>query len=82
MHLLRVSVTVALWGNVVFLPHQVYHDGKTTRSSYNVMLFRGHENKKLLRAGKHPKESPTRTKEQVNAYKNTLEKILQTMSAS
>ena len=82
MHLLRVSVTVASWGNVVFLPHQVYHDGKTTRSSYHVMLFRGHENKKLLRAGKHPKESPTRTKERVNAYKNTLEKILQTMSAS
>ena len=53
-----------------------------TPENIDGLLFRRHENKKLLRAGKHPKESPTRTKEQVNAYKNTLEKILQTMSAS
>ena len=43
------------------------------------LLFRSHENKKLLRAGKHPKGASKRTKEQNMAYKNALEKILQTV---
>ena len=41
------------------------------------LLLRRHENKKLLRAGKHPKGAPKRAKEQDTAYKNALEKILQ-----
>ena len=63
-----------------------------TSENIDGLLFRRHENKKLLRAGKHPKGaskrtkdpkgSPKRTKEQDAAYKNALEKILQTMSAS
>ena len=40
---------------------------------------RRHENKKLLRAGKHPKGVSKRTKEQDTTYKNALEKILQTV---
>ena len=53
-----------------------------TPENIDGLLFRRHENKKLLRAGKHPKGSPKRTKEQDAAYKNALEKILQTISAS
>ena len=45
----------------------------------NGLLFRRHENKKLLRAGKHPKGVSKRTKEQDTTYKNALEKILQTV---
>ena len=40
-----------------------------------LMLWR-YENKKLLRAGKHPKGSPKRTKEQDVRFADTLEKIL------
>ena len=48
-----------------------------TPENIDGLLFRRHENKKLLRAGKHPKGTSKRTKEQDEAYKNTLEKILQ-----
>ena len=43
------------------------------------LLFRRHENKKLLRAGKHPKGASKRTKEQDITYRNTLGRILQTV---
>ena len=43
------------------------------------LLFRRHENKKLLRAGKHPKGASKRTKEQDRVYKSTLENILQSL---
>ena len=39
-------------------------------------MLRRYENKKLLRAGKHPKGSPKRTKEQDVRFADTLEKIL------
>ena len=48
-----------------------------TPENIDDLLFRRHENKKFLRAGKAPKGTPKRTKEQDEAYKNTLEKILQ-----
>ena len=41
------------------------------------LLFRRHENKKLLRAEKHPKGASKRTKEQDITYRNALERILQ-----
>ena len=47
-----------------------------TPENIDGLLFRRHENKKLLRAGKHPKGAPKRTKGQDMAYKNALEKIL------
>ena len=50
-----------------------------TSENIDSLLFRRHENKKLLRAGKHPKGAFKRTKEQNMAYKNALEKILQTV---
>ena len=50
-----------------------------TPENIDGLLFRRHENKKLLRAGKHPKGASKRTKEQDTAYKNALEKILQIM---
>ena len=50
-----------------------------TPENIDGLLFRRHENKKLLRAGKHPKGASKRTKEQDEAYKNALEKILQIM---
>ena len=43
------------------------------------LLFRRHENKKLLRAEKHPKGTPKRTKEQDITYRNALERILQSV---
>lgn len=49
-----------------------------TSENIDGLLFRRHENKKLLRAGKHPKGAPKRTKEQDSAYKNALEKTLRT----
>ena len=39
-------------------------------------MLRRYENKKLLRAGKHPKGSLKRTKEQDAKFADTLEKIL------
>ena len=50
-----------------------------TSENIDSLLFRRHENKKLLRAGKHPKGASKRTKEQNMAYRNALEKILQTV---
>ena len=50
-----------------------------TTQNIDGLLARRHENKKLLRAGKHPKGASKRTKEQNMAYKNALEKILQTV---
>ena len=50
-----------------------------TSENIDSLLFRRHENKKLLRAGKHSKGASKRTKEQNMAYKNALEKILQTV---
>ena len=50
-----------------------------TSENIDSLLFRRHENKKLLRAGKHPKGTPKRTKEQDRVYKSTLENILQSL---
>ena len=47
-----------------------------TSENIDSLLFRRHENKKLLRAGKHPKGSPKRTKEQDEAFVATLTDIL------
>ena len=47
-----------------------------TPENIDGLLFRRHENKKLLRAGKHPKGSAKRTKEQDVKFADTLEKIL------
>lgn len=49
-----------------------------TAENIDELLWRRHENKKLLRSGKHPKGSPKRTKEQDLAYKAALENILKT----
>ena len=45
------------------------------------LLFRRHENKKLLRAGKHPKGASKRMKEQNETYEKMLERILQATTA-
>ena len=50
-----------------------------TPENIDGLLFRRHENKKLLRAGKHPKGATRRTKVQDITYKSALEKILQTV---
>ena len=50
-----------------------------TPENIDDLLFRRHENKKLLRAGKHPKGASKRTKEQDITYRNALERILQTV---
>ena len=50
-----------------------------TSENIDSLLFRRHENKKLLRAGKHSKGTPKRTKEQDRVYKSTLENILQSL---
>ena len=50
-----------------------------TLENIDGLLFRRHENKKLLRAGKHPKGVSKRTKEQDRVYKSTLENILQSL---
>ena len=50
-----------------------------TPENIDGLLFRRHENKKLLRAGKPPKGAPRRTKVQDITYKSALEKILQTV---
>lgn len=49
-----------------------------TPENIDGLLFRRHENKKLLRAGKHPKGAPKRTKDQDVRYRNALESILRT----
>lgn len=50
-----------------------------TPENIDGLLFRRHENKKLLRAGKHPKGASKRTKEQDITYRNALGRILQTV---
>ena len=47
-----------------------------TTQNIDGLLSRRHENKKLLRAGKHPKGPAKRTKEQDEAFAKTLEKTL------
>lgn len=49
-----------------------------TSDNIDFLLVRRHENKKLLRSGKHPKGPAKRTREQDNAFAQTLEKILTT----
>ena len=43
-----------------------------TADNIDALLLRRYENKKLLRAGKHPKGSPKRTKEQDVRFADTL----------
>ena len=47
-----------------------------TGANIDFLLVRRHENKKLLRSGKHPKGPAKRTREQDNAFAQTLEKML------
>ena len=47
-----------------------------TPENIDGLLFRRHENKKLLRAGKHPKGAAKRTKEQDIRFCDALERIL------
>ena len=47
-----------------------------TADNIDALMLRRYENKKLLRAGKHPKGSPKRTKEQDEAFVATLTDIL------
>ncbi len=47
-----------------------------TGENIDFLLVRRHENKKLLRSGKHPKGPARRTREQDNAFAQTLEKML------
>ena len=54
-----------------------YQNGlEYTADNMDALILRRYENKKLLRAGKHPKGSPKRTKEQDVRFADTLEKIL------
>ena len=48
-----------------------------TADNIDALMLRRYENKKLLRAGKHPKGASKRTKEQDITYRNALERILQ-----
>lgn len=47
-----------------------------TAPNIDALLLRRYENKKLLRAGKHPKGSAKRTKEQDVKFMETLRRIL------
>ena len=47
-----------------------------TAQNIDSLLARRHENKKLLRAGKHPKGPAKRTKEQDEAFAKALESML------
>lgn len=47
-----------------------------TAENIDALLLRRYENKKLLRAGKHPKGSAKRTKEQDQAFAARLEAML------
>ena len=47
-----------------------------TADNMEALMLRRYENKKLLRAGKHPKGSAKRTKEQDEAFVATLTDIL------
>ena len=48
-----------------------------TADNMDALLLRRYENKKLLRAGKHPKGSAKRTKEQDEAFASTLTSLLE-----
>lgn len=50
-----------------------------TAENIDALLLRRYENKKLLRAGKHPKGSAKRTKEQDQAFAARLEAMLNKM---
>lgn len=47
-----------------------------TAQNIDLLLLRRHENKKLLRSGKHPKGSAKRTKEQDETFERALGKML------
>ena len=47
-----------------------------TANNIDALLFRRHENKKLLRAGKHPKGSPKRTAAQDDDFEKVLHAVL------
>ena len=47
-----------------------------TADNIDALMLRRYENKKLLRAGKHPKGCAKRTKEQDEAFVTTLTDIL------
>lgn len=47
-----------------------------TAHNIDGLLFSRHENKKLLRAGKHPKGQHKRTREQDEAFRAALERVL------
>ncbi len=47
-----------------------------TAQNIDLLLLRRHENKKLLRSGKHPKGSAKRTKEQDEMFERALGKML------
>ena len=47
-----------------------------TADNIDALMLRRYENKKLLRAGKHPKGSPKQTKDQDEAFITTLKDIL------
>lgn len=47
-----------------------------TADNIDALLFRRHENKKLLRAGKHPKGSAKRTEAQNEAFEKALKTVL------
>ena len=47
-----------------------------TAQNIDGLLARRHENKKLLRAGKHPKGPAKRTKEQDEVFVEKLDKII------
>jgi len=51
-----------------------------TADNIDALMFRRYENKKLLRAGKHPKGSAKRTKEQDKAFENSLMRVLSEMA--
>ena len=47
-----------------------------TADNIDALMLRRYENKKLLRAGKHPKGNAKRTKEQDTKFEEALEQIL------
>lgn len=48
-----------------------------TADNIDALMLRRYENKKLLRAGKHPKGSPKRTKEQDVAFSTHFKTVLE-----
>jgi uncharacterized protein YaiI (UPF0178 family) len=50
-----------------------------TADNMDALMLRRYENKKLLRAGKHPKGSPKRTKAQDEAFASTLTSLLESV---